>query len=295
MIEKHTPVLLSEAVEALNIKPNSWYVDATFGRGGHTSSILSRGGRVIAFDWDPEAIVFGKKQFEQEIQENKLILTQDSFANLNTHLDRLMRSDQAQVDEISGILFDFGTSTEQLTSSERGFSFAGEGPLDMRMDPSLGVTAADLLAVVPEKQLAELFRDIGGELFAKPIARAIKKSPTPIKTTKQLRELIEKVAGGRKSKIHPATKVFQALRIAVNSELDQIRIALPQALSLVSAGGVIATIAFHEGEDRIAKHFFKKWQSEDLGILEDTIKPTAEEIENNPRSRSARLRVFKKN
>lgn len=289
---KHIPVLLEEVLGALTVRPGNWYVDATFGRGGHTEAILKKGGRVVAFDWDPEAINFGSQEFADEVSSKKLFLIQKSFAEMKTSVENLQANEQ--VGKISGILFDFGTSTEQLKSSERGFSFEGDGPLDMRMNPELGVTAADLLAAVPEAQLAQLFIDYGGEERGKAIARAIKKSPRPIKTTSELRAIIEKVNGGRFGKLHPATKVFQALRIAVNSELDQIKEALPQSFSLLKNGGTLVTIAFHEGEDRLVKKFMKNLA--DLGLAEIRPRVTASEteIKNNPRSRSAKLRAATK-
>ena len=282
---QHIPVPLVEALEALAVKPNHWYIDATFGRGGHTKAILHRGGRVVAFDWDPEAIAHGQETFTEELAAKKLHLIAESFAQI---------AQKTPVSPISGILFDFGTSTEQLTSETRGFSFEGDGPLDMRMNPKLGVTAADLLAVVPEKQLADLFRDFGGEKQANSIAKAIKRSPEPIRTTKQLRELVESVSRKRSSRLHPATKVFQALRIAVNSELDQIEQALPQAFELLEPGGKMVTIAFHEGEDRLAKHFMQQLAKENKAVVKNLITASAEELHRNPRARSAKLRELQK-
>lgn len=289
---KHIPVLLEEALGALTIKSGNWYVDATFGRGGHTEAILKKGGRVIAFDWDPEAVNFGSREFANEISDKKLFLIQKSFAEMKNSIKNLQANEQ--VGEISGILFDFGTSTEQLKSSERGFSFEGDGPLDMRMNPELGVTAADLLAAIPEAQLAQLFIDYGGEERGKAIARAIKKSPHPINTTSELRTIIEKVNSGRFSKLHPATKVFQALRIAVNSELDQIKEALPQSFSLLENGGTLVAIAFHEGEDRLVKKFMKNLADSRLAEIHPRITASETEIKNNPRSRSAKLRAATK-
>ena len=196
-----------------------------------------------------------------------------------------------------GILFDFGTSADQLTSGTRGFSFLEDGDLDMRMDTRLGVTAKDLLAVLPEKQLAQLFIEFGGEHESKAIAHAIKAAKAPITTTFQLAQLVERTKRERRGHLHPATKVFQALRIAVNSELDEIALALPQALEVVAAGGIIATIAFHEGEDRLAKVAMKTWAQENKGeILTDKPVVASEaEVERNSNSRSAKLRVFRKN
>lgn len=285
MTATHVPVLLNEALDALAVEKDAWYIDGTFGRGGHTRAILNKGGKVIAFDWDPEAIEHGKQTFASEIENNWLLFIQESFANLRQAVTQ---------QPIAGILFDFGTSTEQLTSAKRGFSFEGDGPLDMRMDPNLGVTAADLLAVVPEKQLAELFKDFGGEPQAKAIAKAIKRNLTPIKTTKQLSDVILSISRNRHGKLHPATKVFQALRIAVNSELDQITAALPQAFELLAPAGHLVTIAFHEGEDRIAKHFMKEQEKNQTAVVSPIITASEEEITRNPRARSAKLRHLQK-
>lgn len=284
----HQPVLLTETIEALNIQPNHWYIDGTFGRGGHSAAIIQKGGKVIAFDFDPQAIEFGQNQFAQEITDKKLILIKSNFDKLGQAVDK----------PISGVLFDFGTSSDQLTDKERGFSFDSDTHLDMRMDPSLGVTAKDLLAIVPEKQLAELFQDYGGESEAKAIAHAIeqrRKSNQPITTTRQLADLVSK-AKKKKTSLHPATKVFQALRIAVNDELNNIKRVLPQALEILSPHGRIVTISFHDGEDRIAKHTFKEWQQQNLGtiITKKPITPTQQEINDNQKSRSAKLRIFEK-
>lgn len=287
--------MLEDSINALNVKPNHWYVDGTFGRGGHTKEILKAGGKVIAFDFDQDAINYGKEKFKSEITNGNLILIRENFAYLSDTISSLKKDNK--VDKIDGFLFDFGTSTQQLTSQDRGFSFEGEGPLDMRMDQRLGVQAQDLLAVIPEKQLINLFREMGGETDAKRIAKAIKLSETPITTTKQLADLILKVKGGRRGRMHPATKVFQALRIAVNTELDNITDMLPQSLNLLESAGKIVTIAFHEGEDKIAKHTFRSWESRKLGTNEHKKPRTPSETEliNNKRARSAKMRVFIKN
>lgn len=284
--------MLKDAVQALQVQPGNWYIDGTFGRGGHAKRILESGGNVVAFDFDQEAITFGQQTFATEIEAGTLILVRENFSHLADTIDHLQKNNQ--VGPISGILFDFGTSTQQLTSQERGFSFEGEGPLDMRMDQRLGVMAKDLLAVIPEKQLAELFKIMGGEFDAKRIAKAIKASKIPITTTRQLAELVSKVKGRHKGKLHPATKVFQALRIAVNTELDNITEMLPQALRLLEDGGTLVTIAFHEGEDKIVKHMFKSWESRNLGFIQSKKPetPSETEISTNIRARSAKMRVF---
>ncbi|MBP7740917.1 16S rRNA (cytosine(1402)-N(4))-methyltransferase RsmH [Candidatus Woesebacteria bacterium] len=292
---EHITVLLEEAANALLIKKGEWYVDATFGRGGHTKKILEAGGKVIAFDFDQEAIDFGSKAFVESITPGNLILVRENFSKISSIISSL--KEDGQINQINGILFDFGTSTQQLKSEERGFSFDGDGPLDMRMDDRLGVQAKDLLAIIPADQLANLFFELGGETDGKRIAREIKNSPTPISTSKQLSELIIRVKGRQKNKLHPATKVFQALRIAVNTEIENISIALPQALDILSKNGRVVTIAFHEGEDREVKRTFKLWEEKNIGtnLTRKPITPTDGEIEINQRSRSAKMRIFEKN
>lgn len=295
MTNIHISVLLTEAVALLDVQPDKWYIDATFGRGGHTAEIIRLGGKVIAFDWDHEAITYGKHHFENEIARGDLVLMHESFTKIEEAITQLGETTATEI-RIEGVLFDFGTSTQQLTSAERGFSFEGEGELDMRMDTRLGVTAKDILALIPEAQLAELFRDFGGEEEAKAIAKAIKISPTPISTTKQLSTLIASVKRRNKPGINPATKVFQALRIVVNSELDEIRDALPSAFSTLSEGGRLVTISFHEGEDRIVKQQFKNWEQNKLAelILKKPLQPTDTETTENKRARSAKLRALRK-
>ncbi len=277
-------------MQYLSIQPGAWYVDATFGAGGHTSELLARGARVIGFDWDAEAIARGEETQAAQLTAGNLQLVHEPFS-------KLLSVVQKHTEPIMGILFDFGTSTQQLTSSERGFSVLGTGSLDMRMDTRLGVTAQDLLVVLSEKQLAALFKNLGGEHEAVAIARAIKRSPQPITTAQELSELIGKVKHFRGGHLHPATKVFQALRIAVNSELDEISTALRDAYSVVAPSGRIVTIAFHEGEDRIAKEYMRTWEQEKKGtsITHKPIQPSDVEVKVNPRSRSAKLRAFEKN
>lgn len=286
----HQPVLLHEAIDALNIRPDHWYIDATFGRGGHTSEILKKQGKVIAFDTDREAIEYGSQRFAKQIESGQLLLIHANFRELEKELNT------RRPEIISGILFDFGTTVDQLKSETRGFSFEHDSELDMRMDDRLGVKAKDLLALIDEKQLADLFIEFGGEESAKAIAREIVylRQKKPITTTKQLITIIERIKKGRRSHLHPATKVFQALRMAVNSELDNIEDVLPQALKTVNRGGRIVTISFHEGEDRIAKHFMKNWEEQGRGqqLTKKPIEPSEEELQTNPRARSAKLRIF---
>lgn len=290
---RHVAVLLQEAVDALEVSKDNWYIDATFGAGGHSLEILKRGANVIAFDWDEETLKNINPELEAYLNTDRLIIIHENFSKLYEEV-KLKKPDL--IGSIAGVLFDFGTNTDQLMSSDRGFSFEGEGVLDMRMDKRLGVMAKDILALVPEKQLAQLFLIEGGEHDARAIARAIKANSAPITTTKQLSDLVLRVKRGRKGKLHPATKVFQALRIAVNSELSNIEEALPQAYRILKPLGTLVTIAFHEGEDRIAKHLMRQWGERDLGtvITKSVITPSESELNTNPRSRSAKLRIFKK-
>lgn len=295
-MSKHQPVLLQEAIAGLVVKPGNWYVDATFGRGGHTSAILAAGGNVIAFDVDADAIAYAQQTMVEQLQHQQLILVHENFTHLEEAVTKLQQASSAGV--ISGVLFDFGTSTEQLTSSSRGFSFTGDGPLDMRMDHRLGVTAADLLQVLPEKQLTELFREYGGEHESRGIARAIvrqrQQNPAQLQSVQGLVNVILATKREKRSHLHPATKVFQALRIAVNDELAAIREALPQALRLLEHPGRVVTIAFHEGEDRLVKRAFLNWETAGKGevVTKKPINPSEEEVLTNPRSRSAKLRIF---
>ena len=294
MTNTHISVLLEEAVALLDIQSTQWYIDATFGRGGHTKAMLAQGARVIAFDWDHEAIEYGTKIFATEIADSKLLLIHESFTKISTVIEKLQKEHHQL--KIAGILFDFGTSTPQLLSAERGFSFEGESELDMRMDTRLGVMAKDILALIPEKQLTELFSEYGGEQEARSIAHAIKASESPITTTKELSDLIVSVKKYSRPGIHPATKVFQALRIVVNSELDEINEALPSAFSILESNGRMVTIAFHEGEDRIVKQQFKTWEKNKLAenLLKKPLQPTEQEERKNRRARSAKLRALRK-
>jgi 16S rRNA (cytosine1402-N4)-methyltransferase len=289
----HRSVLLEEATTALGVEPGKWYLDATFGRGGHSQSILAAGGNVIGMDWDQEAIVYGQTQYAEQINAGRLVLLHANFAELQTRLTEVKLSAK-----ISGVLFDFGVSSPQLDTPERGFSFQFPAELDMRMDQRLGVKAKDLLALLSVKQLTEIFRDYGGEHEARQVAQAIvfARQHQSLTTTTQLAELIAKTKRERRGHLHPATKVFQALRMIVNSELDNIQAALPQALRTVESGGHIVTISFHEGEDRIVKTVFRQWESQQLGEIEQKKVITAgeDEVEENTRSRSAKLRIFRK-
>ncbi len=295
----HQPVMLAEALEGLAVKPDQWYLDATFGAGGHTAPILDKGGRVVALDYDQLAIEAGEDNFPTALETGKLILIRENFDQLSTVIKPLQQS--GQIGDIHGVLFDFGTTSDQLTSVKRGLSFQGEDEeLDMRLDQRLGVKAKDLLAVMSQEQLQKVFSEFGGERESKRVSQAIVEQRNDgqlIETVGQLVELIMNTKKHYPDRIHPATKVFQALRIAVNDELGNIERALPAALDLLESQGRLVTIAFHQGEDRLAKTFFRTWEEAGRGerINRSVIKASEEELASNPRARSAVLRIFEKN
>jgi 16S rRNA (cytosine1402-N4)-methyltransferase len=295
----HITVLLKEAVEALKVKREGWYVDATVGAGGHTREILAAGGKVVGLDFDRTTIEQAQVKFATEIKNGQVILLRENFDALNRLIGELKAA--KKLDAVNGVLFDFGTTTNQLMDPERGLSFDSEAAeLDMRLDDRLGVKAADLLKLLSVKQLTQVFQDLGGEEYARPIAKAIVElrqvNPHQLETVGALVTLISRHKPRKISHLNPATKVFQALRIAVNDELDNITRALPQALDCVVPGGRIVTIAFHEGEDRIVKQAFTAWEEQGRGkkITKKPLVPGAEELESNPRSRSAKMRVFER-
>ena len=312
MEEYHKPVLLQKVLEALRVENGKWYVDATLGDGGHSLAILKLGGNVAGIDVDSEALKRTEERFGRlgKLERfGKFRLIQGNFRHLKSLIQKADVADKG----IKCVLFDLGVSSLQLESAERGFSFSKDAPLDMRMDPSLAVTAADLLKVIKKGELSELFSNLGEEKFSRAIsdtlvsAREVEvkseklkvKSFEIIKTTKQLANLVEDVYrkhGIKKWRIHPATRVFQALRIVVNDELNALREALPQALDILSKDGRIVVISFHSLEDRIVKNTFKDWEKQGLGMVvtKKPIPPSYDEVMRNKRSRSAKMRVFEK-
>lgn len=288
----HKPVLVEEVLTYLNPMPGKVYIDATFGSGGHTRAILTREPKckVVAFDWDAKSVDMYGPALQEEFGD-RLRLVWGNFALLY----KLLKKEK--IDHVDGLLADFGTSQMQIVERE-GFSFNRDTPLDMRMSPAHHQTsAADILRGATEQELRELFWEFGEEMYAKQIARAIvtHRKQYPIKTTKQLADLITDAVPGSafKRKIHPATKVFQALRIYLNRELDNISSLLPTALRVVNPGGRIVAISFHSLEDRLVKQFFKNHERQlHLSILTPrVVVPTEDEIQENPASRSARLRA----
>lgn len=301
----HQPVLYNEIIHALQPQSSNSYVDGTLGAGGHARGILeasSPDGRLLGMDVDPQALAVARERLAEF--GSRAVIIQASYTTLSEQLHKL------GWDKVDGILLDLGLSSMQLDTPERGFSFRADAPLDMRFDPRNPVTAADLVNTLPEKDLADLIYQYGEERRSRQIARAIVRA-RPIETTQELAQLVARVVRGRRQEIHPATKTFQALRIAVNQELEALETVLPQAVAALSPGGRLAVIAFHSLEDRAVKQFFRQ-ESRDCicpprqpvctcghvaTIREITRRPVMareEEVEQNPRARSARLRVAEK-
>ncbi|WP_028579750.1 16S rRNA (cytosine(1402)-N(4))-methyltransferase RsmH [Desulfogranum japonicum] len=287
----HIPVLAAEVIQWISLKPGLIYVDATLGLGGHSELILQNPvhvGRVVGFEWDPDAAAIARERLAP--YGDRFTLVPTSYTQLTRELTRL------GIHNVAGIVADFGVSSLQLDRVERGFSFQSDAPLDMRMSSSINVTAADMVADLSEEQLADVFYHYGEERQARRIARRLVqyRDINPVKTTCQLADIVA-AAVPRKfhpKKIHVATKVFQALRIAVNREFENITSLIQQAPEVLAEKGRICTISFHSLEDRMVKHLFQK---EKYTVL--TRKPVqaeAAEVAVNPRARSARLRVAEK-
>ncbi|KFI21521.1 16S rRNA (cytosine(1402)-N(4))-methyltransferase RsmH [Nitrosococcus oceani] len=307
-ISSHQPVLLREAIQALAIRKDGLYIDGTFGRGGHAQAILaalSSEGRLLGVDKDPAAIAAGHALAQKD---GRFTIVQASIGDLARVV-----SERGWLKRINGVLFDLGVSSPQLESAERGFSFLRDGPLDMRMNPTVGQSAAEWLANAKEKQIAEVLRVYGEERYCRRIARAIiqARELNSLTRTKQLAEVVAKAIPRWERRMHPATRSFQAIRIFINHELEELRAALEQALAALAVKGRLAVISFHSLEDRIVKRFFrekargeelppdlpvmqKDFQQASLKVLGKPIWPVPEEIAHNPRARSARLRVAEK-
>lgn len=294
---KHKTVFLKSAIDWLNVQKDAWYIDATFGGGGHSGEIIARGGKVLAFEYDPETYQAALPSWQAEIEAGKLILQRANFAHWQKVIAALPQFGAAY--QFAGAIFDLGTNSDQLQSGDRGLSFANDGPLDMRLDPSLGVTARDLLLALSEKQIAQMLFESGGEQEAKRLAKAIvayrqEKGAQAFCHSQELSQLVCQTKKAR-SQLHPATKTFQALRIIVNSEIDNLESALPQAFASLANGGRLVTIAFHEGEDRPIKHFMQALSAAGVAqiLTKKPIVPDSEELKN-PRARSAKLRALEK-
>ncbi len=279
----HKSVLYKEALDALDVRQGETYVDATLAGGGHTEGILKAGGKVIGIDLDPEALSFVK----DKLSSDRLILEEGNFSQIDKILEK------HAVSQVAGVLFDLGVSSHQLDTRQRGFGFKNAAPLDMRMSPKLSVTAADLINGLNEGELYELFTKLGEEHYARRIARAVVayRSEQKIEQTDQLATLVEKVmVGSHATKVHPATRIFLALRIAVNDELNNLKEALPKATERLKKGGRLVVISFHSLEDRIVKDFIKA-NANLKDLTKKPVVPTEREIKENPRARSAKLRV----
>ena len=300
----HVTVLLHEAVDALAVKPDGVYVDGTFGRGGHSRLILSKlgvNGRLVVFDKDPQAIAVARQLAEAD---KRVQVVHGGFSGFQVALKEL------GIEAVDGALFDLGVSSPQIDDAERGFSFRYDAPLDMRMDTTRGQTAAQWLAEAGEEEIREVIRDYGEERFNSQIARAIvqQRQERPILTTGQLAQLAAQAVRTRERGQDPATRTFQAIRIFINRELEEIAAVLPQAAGRLKSGGRLAVIAFHSLEDRIVKQFVKRYSTHaplpkwaavreadlpqpPLKSIGKAIKASVDEVAANPRARSAVLRI----
>lgn len=303
--DEHIPVLLKPTVDALLHKPDGIYLDCTFGRGGHSRAILARlavSGKLVALDRDPQAV-----QAMNEIRDSRFQGVRSAFADLESALDSL------GIDQVDGVLMDIGVSSPQIDQADRGFSFRRDGPLDMRMDPQTGESAADFLARADAREIKEVIKNYGEERFAVQIATAIvaRRAERPITTTLDLAQIVAGAVRTREPGQDPATRTFQALRIHVNQELAQLEQGLAAAFKRLKVGGRLAVISFHSLEDRITKQFIEKLANpksqQDARLRKmplpepdplmkklERIKPSKEECELNPRSRSSVLRVAEK-
>ena len=302
--KEHVPVLLGPVLEGLNIQPAGWYVDGTFGRGGHSSALLKlldNEGRLLAIDRDPQAIA----QVDEALQQDpRFELVHGEFAELKNYA-----IERKFLGKVDGLLLDLGVSSPQLDEAARGFSFQSDGPLDMRMDPTRGSSAAEWLEQVDEKDLKKVLSKLGEERFAGRIARSIVATRllTPISTTRQLADIVKAVVPSRGQRKNPATKTFQAIRIFVNKELEQLQKALADSLDLLRPGGRLCVISFHSLEDRLVKRFIRDAAQEPaqfrglpnipeefhprLKSIGKVVRASEQEIAANVRARSARLRV----
>ena len=307
----HQSVLLDEALESLNIRPDGIYIDATFGRGGHSRAILQQlgvEGRLIAFDQDPEAVAYAEEHFvASSLNEPKFTIVHGNFSQVADVIQQ-----QGLDQKIDGVLMDLGVSSPQLDDAGRGFSFLRSGPLDMRMDTTRGMTAAEWLAKVRPADLIHVLRKYGEERFAKRITAAIvdRREQREITETGDLAEIISEAIPVKEKFKHPATRSFQAIRIFINQELLAIEQGLQGAASVLAKGGRLAVISFHSLEDRIVKRFMRDISSRPklpagLPVMEadidvpfrlvgKSVTASAEELEQNPRARSARLRVLER-
>lgn len=300
----HLPVLLEKVMGALNLQPDGVYVDVTYGRGGHCAEILHRlgaNGRLLALDCDPQAVAAGQDRFAGD---KRFSVTKARFSTMRRHLES-----EGLMGRVNGILFDLGVSSPQLDDPARGFSFQHDGPLDMRMDPEAGLSAAGWLNTASEREIVSVLSNLGEERYAKRIARAAvrDRARRRIETSEQLARLVASVVPGREPGQHPATRAFLAIRIFVNRELEELQAALPQTLQALAPSGRLAVISFHSLEHRMVKRFMREHARGDtlppdlpvrghaleprLRLVGKPIRPSEAEIQRNPRARSAVLRV----
>lgn len=295
----HESVFSKEIAEVIKGEGGDWVLDGTLGDAGHTVEFLNKGFRVVGVDVDPKALERVQKRLEGlKIESNKYFLLQGNFRDI---LKILNTQTETAGLEFRGCVLDLGVSSLQLEDPERGFSFGKSGPIDMRMDPNLGVRAIDLIKILSKGELNEIFKTYSEEKYSWVLADALvcAREVGGLETTEDLAKVAERVyrrAGEKDTRVHPATRMFQALRIIVNDELGAIEEGLPQILEKIKKHGRICIISFHSLEDRIIKNTFREWQSTRKGIIvtKKPIIPSEEEISRNPRSRSAKLRIFEK-
>ena len=305
MSSQHRPVLLMQALQGLAIQPNGRYIDATYGRGGHAAAMLEQlnaEGRLLALDRDPSAVADAHERFAGE---QRFCIVQAPFSQLA----EVVEARFGEVPTVQGVLLDLGVSSPQLDDAKRGFSFHHDGPLDMRMDPTVGVSAANWLQTIAESELVAVLRHYGEERFSKRVARMIvqARNEAPIVNTGRLAAIISAAIPNREAGLHPATRSFQAIRIAINGELDELAAVLEQAKRVLATGGRLVVISFHSLEDRLVKRFFRQHAQADdlppdlpipvhynnasLRIVGKPVRASATEIASNPRARSAIMRV----
>ena len=303
----HQPVLMNQALEGLDLHQSGCYIDGTYGRGGHSTEILTRlgeQGSLLALDKDPAAVEHAKRNLDAD---PRFCIRQGGFENLQEHIEPWLQGRM-----LSGILLDLGVSSPQLQDPERGFSFLKDGPLDMRMNPDIGVTAGEWLQQVSEGELISVLRRFGEEPRARRIAQAIirARDNQPITSTSRLANIVAEISGARPHRIHPATRTFQAIRIHINDELKSLQLGLKACSSLLGRGGRLCVISFHSLEDRIVKRFMASQAKGDpvyaglpdipvearpiMRLVGKLIRPTQSEVDSNPRARSAKLRVAEK-
>ena len=289
----HEPVLLKETIENLNVREGGKYIDATLGDGGHSLEILKRGGYVLGLDVNEKSLKRAQLRIKKEGLDERFKGVLGNFKNI----EKIGKENGFE--KINGIVYDLGYSSYELEELGSGLSFQTDETLDMRLSNSLGVTAADLLNSLNEKDIAKLIYEYSDEKMSRKIAREIVKTRSlkKIQTTKDLVEIINSVSypGYERGRINPATRTFQALRIVVNDEIENLKKSLPQAARLLLPGSVIVLITFHSLEDKVAKEFSRRARPSIKEVYEKPLRPSEEEIERNPRSRSAKLRVFRKN